>query len=86
MKVNERRKENGKHTLIKVVKNHDKVCMDICRFIYVNALYFISKKKKKRKEKKRAFVSKMINSAIEYEKKLKLPTYHDINQLFEKRS
>lgn len=60
MKVNERRKENGKHTLIKVVKNHDKVCMDICRFIYVNALYFISKKRKEKKRKGHLFLKWLI--------------------------
>ena len=47
MKVKGRRKEKGKHLWVKRWKNCDRVCMNICKFIFANALQFIKKKKKK---------------------------------------
>ena len=72
MKVKGRRKEKGKHIWVKRWKNCDRVCRNICKFIFANALQFIKKKKGG------SFVTKMINSAIEYERKLKLPSYQKL--------
>ena len=38
MKVKGRRKEKGKHLWVKWWKNCERVCMNICKFIYANAL------------------------------------------------
>lgn len=38
-----------------------------------------------KKKKKGSFVTKMINSAIEYKRKLKLPSYHEVTIIYLKK-